>query len=57
MFDTRLMILAAKLAVAAALVVWVALTAANYITNDPNVDPLKAGGLYPVQQRAVDTKQ
>ena len=55
MFDTRLMILAAKLAVAAALVVWVALTAANYITNDPNVDPLKAGGLYPVQQRAVDT--
>ena len=60
MFDFTIrekLLLAAALIVPAALAVWAALIAADYITTNPG-DPLaKAGGLNPAQERAVDTNQ
>lgn len=60
MFDftkREVLMLAGALIVAVVLGVWAAFSIAGYLAADDS-DPLaKAGGLSPVQQRAVETKQ
>ncbi len=41
---------------AVVLAVWVAIVTANYLSTNPNDSLTKAGGLDPVQQRAVEHK-